>query len=102
MLRGVLAGVSVAGICALIAVAAGCLIEFFVAPPAPAYVATWQEFGRSGWSDPRAFAVANTVDSGFTHLLLAPIVAALLSLGGAWIVLKIRKKTNNDPPETVG
>lgn len=102
MLRGVLAAVAIAGICALIAVAAGCLIEFFVAPPAPAYVATWQEFNRSGWSDPRAFALANTVDSGFTHLLLAPIVAALLSLAGAWIVLKSRRKSNLHPPETSG
>lgn len=100
--RGVLAGVSVAGISVLVAVAAGGLIEFFVAPPSATYVVTWQEYKRSGWSDPRAFAVANTVDSGFTHLLLAPIVAAVLSFAGAWIALRLRNKPNNPSRETMG
>jgi hypothetical protein len=59
----------------LIAVAAGFLIELFLVPPRPEYVSTWPEFKRSGWTDPHAFGVANTLDSGFTHLIIAPVVA---------------------------
>jgi hypothetical protein len=74
---GLLAAIFSAGICMLIAVTAGFLMEFFLVPPDPAYVATWGEFKRSGWTDARAFALANTLDSGFTHLVIAPIVAGI-------------------------
>jgi hypothetical protein len=74
---GLFAAVSSAGICMLIAVTAGFVIQFFLAPPEPAYVATWAEFKRSGWTDARAFGLANTLDSGFTHLVVAPVVAAV-------------------------
>jgi len=77
---GLLVAVSSAGICMLIAVAAGFIVQFLLAPPEPAYVSTWAEFQRSGWTDARAFGVANTLDSGFTHLVIAPIVA--LFFGG--------------------
>jgi hypothetical protein len=77
---GLLAAVCSAGICMLIAVAAGFLIQFFLVPPRPEYVSTWSEFKRSGWTDPHAFEVANTLDSGFTHLIIAPVVA--LVFGG--------------------
>jgi hypothetical protein len=77
---GLLASVFSAGICMLIAVAAGFIVQFLLAPPEPAYVSTWAEFQRSGWTDARAFGVANTLDSAFTHLVIAPIVA--LFVGG--------------------
>jgi hypothetical protein len=67
-----------------VAVAAGVLLELFLHPPPPAYVGTWAEYTRSGWTSPRAFAVANTFDSVFSHLLLSPIVALVFgSLGAA-------------------
>jgi hypothetical protein len=72
---GLLASVFSAGICMLIAVAAGFIVQFLLAPPEPAHVSTWAEFQRSGWTDARAFGVANTLDSAFTHLVIAPIVA---------------------------
>ena len=74
---GLLAAVSSAAICMLIGVTAGFVIQFFLVPPHPAYVATWAEFKRSGWTDARAFGLANTLDSGFTHLVVAPVVAAI-------------------------
>jgi hypothetical protein len=77
---GVLTAVSSAGICMLIAVTAGFVIEFFAARPEPAYISTWAEFKRSGWTDARAFGLANTLDSEFTHLVIAPVVA--LVFGG--------------------
>jgi hypothetical protein len=41
------------------------------------------DYARSGWSDVRAFAIANTFDSGFTHLVEAPIIATLLGAAGS-------------------
>ncbi len=74
---GVLTAVSSAAICLLIAVAAGFVIQFFAAKPEPAYISTWAEFKRSGWTDARAFGLANTLDSAFSHLLVAPGVALI-------------------------
>jgi hypothetical protein len=44
------------------------------------------DYLRSGWTDVRAFAIANTFDAGFTHLVEAPLIAAALgaaALGAA-------------------
>ncbi len=86
---GLLTAVASAGVCMLIAVAAGTAIQFFLAVPSPEYVATWAEFKRSGWSDARAFGLANTLESAFTHLVVAPIVA--LVVGGAASLLAQRR-----------
>src|SRR5262249_30684949 len=86
---GLLAAVSSAAICMLIAVASGFIIQFFLASPAPAYVSTWAEFKRSNWTDARAFAIANTLDSAFTHLLVAPLVALLIGLLASFLALKL-------------
>ncbi len=80
---GVYAAIFASAICMLFAVGAGFVLEFWVVPPEPGYVVTSAEFHRSGWSDPRAFGLANTLDSGFTHLAIAPCVAALFGGTGA-------------------
>jgi hypothetical protein len=72
-----LAAIGSSMICMLIAVAGGALIELWLVPTDPGAVATWAEFRRSGWNDPVAFQVANTMDAAFSHLLLAPIVATV-------------------------
>jgi hypothetical protein len=41
------------------------------------------DYARSGWTDMRAFAIANTFDAGFTHLVEAPIIAAVLGAAGS-------------------
>ncbi len=41
------------------------------------------DYARSGWMDVRAFAVANTFDAGFTHLVEAPIIATVLGAAGS-------------------
>jgi hypothetical protein len=84
---GLLAAVESAGICMLIAVTIGFPIELFLRPPDPAIVATWGEYQRSGWTNARLFALANTLDSGFTHLLLAPFVACIFGV----VALLIRR-----------
>lgn len=63
----------------------GFTFEFYLVPPKPEYVATWGEFIRSGWTDARAFAIANTLDSALSHLILGPIVGAICG-GGAGLV----------------
>jgi hypothetical protein len=80
---GVLSSIASAAICMLIGVASGVWVEMFVAPPNPAIVASWQEFKRSGWTDPGAFQIANTLDSAFGHLLLAPVVGMVFGVIGS-------------------
>jgi hypothetical protein len=41
------------------------------------------DYVRSGWTDVRAFAIANTFDAGFTHLVEAPVIAATLGALGS-------------------
>jgi len=90
---GMLSAIASACICMLIAVAAGFVVQFFLAPPDPASIATWAEYKRSGWTDARAFGIANTLESGFTHLVVAPIVATLF--GGLGTVLARVKGSKN-------
>ena len=82
---GMLASVLSAGVSMVIGVTAGFALQFFIAPPQPGYVATWAEFKRSGWSDAGAFGIANTLDSGFNHLVIAPMVGIAVGSLGAWI-----------------
>ena len=82
---GLIASALGAGVSMVIGVAAGFALEFFITPPQPAYVAAWGEFKRSGWSDPSAFGIANTLDSGFSHLVIAPVVGIVVGSLGAWI-----------------
>ena len=80
------AAVLSACLCMLIAVAAGFVLEFWMAPPNLTEVAGWAEFQRSGWSDVHAFAIANTLDSGSTHLLMGSLVALFTGWVAAMVV----------------
>jgi hypothetical protein len=80
---GVLSSIASAAVCMLIGVASGVWLEMFVASANPAIVATWEEFKRSGWTDPGAFQIANTLDSAFGHLLLAPVVGMIFGVIGS-------------------
>lgn len=72
----------------LMAVAFGFVLMFFDVPSLD-YVATWPEFKQSGWTDVQAFAIANTLDAGFSHLLAGLVLGSLCgaiggSLGRLW------------------
>ena len=82
---GVIAAVMSSGVCMVIAVTAGFALELFIAPPRPDLISTWPEFERSGWLDPQAFGIANTFDSGFTHLWMGPLIALAVGSLGAWL-----------------
>jgi len=75
-----------------IAIAAGTLLELFIHPPPPAYVGTWAEYTRSGWTNPQAFAVANTLDSICTHLLLSPVIALIFGSFGGGVGTVVAKR----------
>lgn len=96
---GLLAAVSSACICMLIAVTVGFAGQFFLAPPEPAQILTWAEYRRSGWTDPRAFGLANTFESGFTHLVVAPIVATLFGGLGTFIARLKNSNSTSDGGE---
>lgn len=81
---GVTAAVMSAGVCMVIAVTVGFALELFVAPPSPGSIASWPEFQRSGWLDARAFGIANTLYSGFTHLWMGPVIALIVGSLGAF------------------
>jgi hypothetical protein len=89
---GMATSVLCAGICMLIAVAAGFMIELFIAPPDSATVSMWAEYRRSGWTDAHAFGLANTLDSGFTHLIIAPIVATVFGGIGSLLAQFVRPR----------
>lgn len=89
---GVIAAVMSAGVCMVIGVTAGFAIELFIGPPSPDYVSTWDEFKRSGWLDAHAFGIANTLDSGFTHLWMGPVIALVTGSAGAWIGVRTKNR----------
>ncbi|MBV8454242.1 MAG: hypothetical protein JOZ29_18505 [Deltaproteobacteria bacterium] len=84
---GLGSAVGSAMICMVLAVTGGFLLELFLFPPQAEYVSTWAEFRRSGWTDAHAFALANTLESGFTHLAAAPVIGAVFGSIGSGIGL---------------
>jgi len=79
---GLLAGCWSAVVSVLVAVTFGFGLMFFEVPSLD-YVATWAEFKQSGWSDAHAFAIANSLDSEFTHLLAGLVLGSICgAIGG--------------------
>jgi hypothetical protein len=66
-----------------VVVTAGFALEFFLAPWPPESMLSWGEFKRSGWTDIHAFAIANTLEAAFSHLLIGPVVAVVFGTGGS-------------------
>lgn len=55
------------------------------------------DYMRSGWTDTRAFAIANTFDAGFTHLVEAPVIAAVLGAIGSGAARLTRQRERAVP-----
>jgi len=79
---GILAAVLAALLCVLGTVTYGFLLLYAALPQLERNLVADPDFLRSGWGDLRAFAIANTLDAGFSYLLLAPLIAALVGGGG--------------------
>ncbi|HEV2238559.1 MAG TPA: hypothetical protein VGR57_18015 [Ktedonobacterales bacterium] len=67
----------------LIAITFGFLLANVALPRLAHDMASDPDYLRSGWTDVRAFAIANTDDAGFTHLLEGPIIAFVLGAAGS-------------------
>lgn len=80
---GVMTAIMSAGVTMVIAVAFGFALELFIAPTSDA--TTWAAFSRSGWTDARAFAIANTFHFGFSNLWMGPAIGLVVGSIGAWI-----------------
>ena len=90
------AGSWAAIVCMLILVAIGLALTF-VPVPSASYVSTWSEFRESGWADATAFGIANTFDSGYSHLLVGPIVGAITGALGGMMGKQIPSHTASSP-----
>ncbi len=57
---------------------------------------TYEDFARSGMSDFAAFAMEDLLGAGFFHLLLAPIIGAVLGGMGGLIGKGLRRLKKRD------
>jgi hypothetical protein len=80
---GVAAAVWSAVVAILIAITFGFLLVNVALPKLARDEQGDPDYQRSGWTDTRAFAIANTFDAGFTHLLEGPIIALVLGAAGS-------------------
>jgi hypothetical protein len=79
------AAVAAAMMCVTVTVAFGFALAFVAAGRLERNINGSPEYLASHWRDLHAFAIANTLDAAFSHLLLAPIIAALAGAVGALI-----------------
>jgi hypothetical protein len=80
---GVLAGVYAAMICVTATVAFGLMQPWYALDRLAHNIDGSPEYLASGWHDLHAFAVANTLDAGFTHMIIAPVIATVVGSIGA-------------------
>ena len=81
---GIVAGCWTALVSIFIMVTVGFIGSYFDVPSAE-YVATWPEYVHSGSHDPRAFAIANTLDDATAHIAVALILGSILGAVGGFI-----------------
>jgi hypothetical protein len=87
-----IAGTVVGGWTALVSVIFAITFGFigmYFDVPSSAYVATWPEYIQKGVNDPRAFAIANTLEAATSHLATALILGSILG-GAGWLVGSLR------------
>lgn len=84
---GVLSGVWSAMIGVMIAVFFGFVMNFFFMQRLEHIL--YADYASSGMNDPRAFTFFNSLDSAFSHLLEAPILAVVFGTCGALLMKEI-------------
>lgn len=80
---GALAAVYAAMICVTLTIGFGFTLAYLALPQLEHNIDGSPEYLQSGWRNLHAFAIANTLDAGFTHLLIAPIIATVVGTIGA-------------------
>ncbi|MGH3764752.1 MAG: hypothetical protein ACRDTX_06320 [Pseudonocardiaceae bacterium] len=79
----VLSAVCAAMVCVAFTITVGFTLAYLAQPRLEHNIDGSPEYLRSAWLDLHAFAIANTLDAGFTHALIAPLVAAITGTIGA-------------------
>lgn len=82
---GILAALWSGMVAILIEVTYGFLLSYTALPTLERLLVNDPDFLRSHWDDLRAFAIANTFDSGFSHLLGALLIGAIVGAVGGGI-----------------
>lgn len=98
---GIVAAVGCAMCAVLIVLTFGFLLSLTSLPQLARDMIGDPDYVRSGWTDPSAFAIANTFDAAFTHLVEAPIIAGVLgAVGGiaGWFIARRRSPESADRP----
>lgn len=91
---GVLAAVWSAMICVLMTIAFGLLLTYTSLPRLEHNLVADPDFLRSHWSDLRAFAIANSLDSAFSHLLGGLLVGTIVGAAGGFLGLLVRRRAS--------
>jgi hypothetical protein len=84
---GLLAALWSAMLCVLLTITYGFLLLYLALPRLSAMEANDPDFLRSHWSDLHAFAIANTFDAAFSHLLGALVVSLVFGAIGSLVGL---------------
>jgi hypothetical protein len=87
---GLLAAIWSSMLCALLTVAYGWTLALVASARLQQELVNDPDFLRSRWADLHAFVLANSFDSGFTHLLGALIIGAALGAIGAVAAIWLR------------
>jgi len=88
---GIMAAIWAAMLCILLAITFGFVLTYTSLPTLARQMVADPDFLRSQWNDLRAFAIANSFDSAFSHLLGALIVSAVFgAIGSATAALTSR------------
>ncbi len=83
LVPGITGAVWAAMMTVLLTVTFGFLLGIIALPRLEQFMGSNPDFLRSGWHDISAFAIANQFDSGFSHLLGAPIISLIVGTIGA-------------------
>jgi hypothetical protein len=95
---GLLAALWSAMLCVLLTVTYGFLLLYFALPRLIALEASDPDFLRSHWSDLHAFAIANTFDAAFSHLVGALVVSLVFGAAGSLIGLIAYRRRGAEAP----
>lgn len=88
IIRGILASVWTALVGILIGVTFGMAVTYLFLPFLTPPLATDPDFLRSEWKDLTGFAIVNTLDNAFAHLVMAPMIAVVVGSVGGFAALR--------------
>jgi hypothetical protein len=82
---GLVAAIWSAMVCALLTVIYGWVLLFVALPRLAEMMVGNPDFARSQWTDATIFAIANSFDAGFSHLLGALLIGGIFGVVGAGV-----------------